>query len=123
MFSISITFRKSTRNIAMHAVEIRRFGEGVSGPMLQMRTWFDHHRIQHALIQFSFRPGKEIRFQLTFHAANEAAAFAQAFEGEVLPGSDAGQVAASAQADRRAEPIAGTEEGVTALSETEARHV
>ena len=73
----------------MHAVEIRRFGEGVSGPMLQMRTWFDHHRIQPALIQFSFRPGKEIRFQLTFHAAGEAVAFAQAFQGEVLSGWDA----------------------------------
>ena len=56
----------------MHAVEIRRFGEGVSEPMLQMRDWLGRHRIQPALIQFSFLPGKEIRFRLTFCAAGEA---------------------------------------------------
>ena len=54
----------------MHAVEIRRFGEGVSEPMLQMRAWLGRHR-------------------LTFRAAGEAVAFAQAFQGEVLSGGDA----------------------------------
>jgi hypothetical protein len=79
----------------MHAVEIRRFGEGVSEPMLRMRTWLDRHRIQPALVQFSFHPGKEIRFRLTFESASEAAAFAQAFNVEVLSGSNAGAVAAA----------------------------
>jgi hypothetical protein len=77
----------------MHAVEIRRFGEGVSEPMLQMRTWLDRHHIQPALVQFSFHPGKEIRFRLTFKSAREATAFAQAFNGDVLSGSKAGAVA------------------------------
>ena len=80
----------------MYAVEIRRFGEGVSEPMLQMRTWLDCHRIEPALIRLSFHTGKEIRFQLTFESASEAAAFAQAFDGEVLRGSDTGAAATSA---------------------------
>jgi hypothetical protein len=80
----------------MHAVEIRRVGEGVSEPMLQMRTWIDRHCIQPALIRLSFHPGKEIRFRLTFESAGEAAVFAEAFGGEVLRGSDTGAVARGA---------------------------
>jgi hypothetical protein len=76
-------------------VEIRRFGEDVSEPMLQMRTWLDGHRIQPALVQFSFHPGKEIRFRLTFKSASEATAFAQAFYVEVLSGSNASAAAAA----------------------------
>jgi len=83
----------------MHAVEIRRFGEGVSEPMLRMRAWLGRHRIQPALIQFSFHPGKEIRFRLTFCAAGEAVAFAQAFQGEVLSGGDA-RAAATTDAEK-----------------------
>ena len=82
----------------MPAVEIRRFGEGVSEPMLQMRAWLGRHRIQPALIQFSFHPGKDIRFRLTFCAAGEAAAFAQAFQGEVLSEGNA-RAAATANAE------------------------
>ena len=82
--------------IAMHTVEIRRVGEGVSEPMLQMRTWLDRHRIEPALIRLSFHPGKEIRFRLTFESAGEAAIFAEAFDGEVLRGTDTGAAATSA---------------------------
>ena len=60
----------------MHAVEVRRFGEGLSEPMAQMRIWLDCHRIQPALIELSFHPGKEVRFRLTFQSASEAATFA-----------------------------------------------
>lgn len=73
----------------MHAVEIRRFGEGVAEPMNLMRVWLDHHQIQPAIIQLSFHPGKEIRFRLVFKSADEAAAFADSFNGELLDGSSA----------------------------------
>jgi hypothetical protein len=70
----------------MHAVKIGRFGEGVTEPMLQMLAWARPSPHPTALIEFSFHPGKEIRFRLTFCAAGEAVAFAQAFQGEVLSG-------------------------------------
>jgi hypothetical protein len=78
----------------MHTVEIRRFRERVSGAMAEMRTWFDHHRIQPTLIQISFHPGKETRFRLTFGSAREAHDFAQAFNAEVLSDGNSSDIAA-----------------------------
>lgn len=63
----------------MHIVELFRSGQGLSGPMAQMRTWLDHHRIQPAAFEFALLPKREIQFRLQFREPAEAAAFAEAF--------------------------------------------
>lgn len=63
----------------MHIVELYRSGQGLIGPMAQMRTWLDHHRAQPALFEFALLPNREIRFRLQFREPGEAAAFAEAF--------------------------------------------
>ena len=62
--------------------------------MAEIRAWLDSHRIEPSLVQISFHPGRETRFRLTFQNASEAAAFAQAFDLEVLSSDNAGGIAA-----------------------------
>lgn len=67
----------------MHIVEIRRHSDTVAGPMAAMRTWLDVHQIQPKLFQFSIIPGGVV-FSLQFQDGGEAAAFARAFDGEMI---------------------------------------
>jgi len=66
--------------------KIRRQGEGISGPMAEMRTWLQHHGMKAHLLELSFLPAKEVRFRLQFRDPREAAAFARVFNGDVLHG-------------------------------------
>ena len=77
----------------MHIVEIPRDGEGLAGPMTQMRMWLDARRIEPATFGMSLTPGGTI-FRLAFRDGRHAAAFARAFSGIVLPQSGDHPVAA-----------------------------
>ena len=68
----------------MHIVEIPRDGEGLAGPMTQMRMWLDARRIEPATFGMSLIAGGTI-FRLAFRDRRDAAAFARAFSGIVLP--------------------------------------
>ena len=78
----------------MHIVELYRSGQGLTGPMAQMRSWLDHHRIQATLFEFALLSTQEIRFRLQFRDAAEAAAFAQAFGATGGPEQDQRNLAA-----------------------------
>ena len=66
----------------MYAVEIRRFGEGVSEPMLQMRAWLGRHRIQPPPARRSLSP-KHSRGEVLCGGDARAAATTDAEEGYV----------------------------------------
>jgi hypothetical protein len=68
----------------MHIVEIARDGEGLASPMTQMRMWLDAKRIAPAKFGMSLTPWGTI-FRLAFWDRRDAAAFARAFSGTVLP--------------------------------------
>ena len=68
----------------MHIVEIPRDGEGLASPMTQMRMWLDARRIAPATFGMSLIAGGTI-FRLAFRDRRDAAAFARAFSGIVLP--------------------------------------
>jgi hypothetical protein len=68
----------------MHIVEIPRDGEGLASPMTQMRMWLDAKRIEPATFAMSLAPKGTI-FRLAFRDRRDAAAFARAFSGTVLP--------------------------------------
>ncbi|TMK06972.1 MAG: hypothetical protein E6G72_16085 [Alphaproteobacteria bacterium] len=68
----------------MHIVEIPRDGEGLASPMTQMRMWLDARRIEPATFGMSLIAGGTI-FRLAFRDRRDAAAFARAFSGIVLP--------------------------------------
>jgi hypothetical protein len=69
----------------MHIVELSRSGQGLAGPMAQMRTWLAHHRIDPILFEFALLPNREIRFRVQFREPAEAAAFAEAFGASGRP--------------------------------------
>ena len=77
----------------MYIVEIRQDGDGLVGPMADIRTWLDHQRIQPSVFRLSLMPGGTM-FHLEFKAAIDAEAFAQAFAGQVIGGERPGAVAA-----------------------------
>ena len=68
----------------MHIVEIPRDGEGLAGPMTQMRMWLDARRIEPATFGMSLIAGGTI-FRLAFRDRRDAAAVARAFSGIILP--------------------------------------
>ncbi len=68
----------------MHIVEIRRQGEGIIDPTAEMRIWLQRHGIEARLFEVSFLPAKEVRFRLQLWDPSDAAAFARAFDGDVL---------------------------------------
>jgi hypothetical protein len=68
----------------MYAVEVHRDGEDLAGPMEEMRMWLDGKGIQPALFRMSIIPGGTV-FRLEFAGRSEAAAFARAFGGTVVP--------------------------------------
>lgn len=78
----------------MYAVEVNCSGDGVAAPMASMRTWLDHNGIRPTLFELSFLPHRHVRFRVQFETLNDAAAFAQAFEGEVANALETGAVAA-----------------------------
>ena len=67
----------------MYIVEVFRGGEGLAGPMNQMRTWLDGKRIEPVVFQLLIIPAGTI-FRVEFRLASEAAAFAGALDGTVL---------------------------------------
>jgi len=77
----------------MYIVEIRQDGDGLVGPMADIRTWLDHRHIQPSVFRLSLIPGRTI-FRLEFESASEAEAFAGAFAGQVIGGERPGAVAA-----------------------------
>jgi len=77
----------------VHIVEVRRDGEALATPMVQMQTWLDAARIQPTIFRMSLLPGGTI-FRVEFMAASEAEAFARAFAGRVIRDARAGTIAA-----------------------------
>jgi len=77
----------------MHIVEVCREGEGLAGPMAQMRTWLDGIGIQPLLFQMSLMAHATI-FRLQFQRAREARAFARAFGGQITTEPDDHPIAA-----------------------------
>ena len=77
----------------MYIVEVRHDGDGLDGPMADIRTWLDHQRIQPSVFRLSLVLGATI-FRLEFKTASEAEAFARAFAGQVIGGERPGAVAA-----------------------------
>lgn len=63
----------------MHIVEVRRDGGDLAGMMSLMRGWLDRHKVVPQL----FRLGGDV-FRLDFASADEAEAFAAAFQGCVV---------------------------------------
>jgi hypothetical protein len=49
-----------------------------------MRTWADHNNVAPQCFEVGFIAGGEVRFRLGFETLRDAAAFAGAFDGEVL---------------------------------------
>ena len=41
----------------MHVVEVRRNGDGLAGPMAEMREWLDNKHIEPTLFRLSLIPG------------------------------------------------------------------
>ena len=64
----------------LHTVEIRRIGGDLARDLAEMRGWLDRHGLDVAEFQHSFG-GPGITFRVSFHAADEAAAFAEHFDG------------------------------------------
>jgi hypothetical protein len=63
----------------MHIVEVHRIGDDLVEPMGRMRDWLDAQRITPRL--FEFDTGA---FRVAFATTHEAAAFAQAFGGQII---------------------------------------
>jgi hypothetical protein len=68
----------------MDIVEVGRNTDGIAAEMNQMRDWLDAHRIEPLL----FRPNGVV-LHLGFDSADDATAFADAFDGRVLSKTDA----------------------------------
>jgi hypothetical protein len=68
----------------MEIVEVRRNGYSIAVEMNQMRDWLDAHRIEPLLFQL-----KGVVLSLGFESGGQATAFADAFDGRVLSGTDA----------------------------------
>jgi len=67
----------------MYSVEVRCDAKNLANMMTQMREWLDARRFE----PDSFRDtvdGEGVRFLVQFRVASEAAAFAQAFSGQLL---------------------------------------
>ena len=71
----------------MYAVEFFHEGDGLAEPMEQIRTWLDHEHIQPSVFRLSLIPGGTV-FHVEFNAMEEAEAFARAFDGQVIRGSE-----------------------------------
>ena len=67
----------------MHVVEVRRNGDGLAGPMAEMREWLDNKHIEPTLFRLSLIPGGTV-FQTEFQSLTEAAFFAHAFSGHII---------------------------------------
>ena len=63
----------------MYVVEVRRAGEGLAEAMGRMRDWLDAQRMTPRLFEFNARV-----FCVAFATAREAAAFADAFGGQII---------------------------------------
>ena len=63
----------------MHIVEVRRVGDDLVGPMASMRDWLDAQRMTPRLFEFDANV-----FRVAFATAPEAAAFVQAFGGQII---------------------------------------
>jgi hypothetical protein len=79
-------------------VEVRRNGYSVAAEMGQMRDWLNARRIVPVLFQFD---GAVLRLGL--ESEDEATAFADAFDGRVLSGADAGAAIGVSAANSLAE--------------------
>jgi hypothetical protein len=71
----------------MYAVEFFHEGDGLAEPMEQIRTWLDHEQIQPSVFRLSLIPGGTVS-RVEFNAMEEAEAFARAFDGQVIRGSE-----------------------------------
>jgi hypothetical protein len=71
----------------LYIVEVRRIGISLAVSMAEMRTWFDHHRIDPAEFDHS-SGGPGITFRIAFHSEAAALAFARAFHGRFNNGVD-----------------------------------
>ena len=67
----------------LYTVEVRLIGRDLTPSMSEMRTWLDHHRFEPDAFRHS-RGGAGITFRVEFKHADEAAAFAEAFDGRVI---------------------------------------
>lgn len=72
----------------MQTVKIRWQDEGVSGPISEMTTWLTRHGVEASLFELSFLPDKEVCFRIQFQNMKEAEAFAKAFNGCMIDGSE-----------------------------------
>jgi len=63
----------------MHVVEVHRSGNDLVEPMGRMRDWLDAQRMTPRLFEFNARV-----FCVAFATAREAAAFADAFGGQII---------------------------------------
>ena len=68
----------------MFSVEALIREDALPSTMQAMRTWLDHVHFEPASFRYAFgRDG--IRCRVDFSIADEAAAFAKAFDGKVIP--------------------------------------
>ena len=67
----------------MFIVEFFNQGDGLAGPMEQMRTWLDNEHVQPSVFRLSPIPGGTV-FRMEFNAIREAEAFARAFSAQVI---------------------------------------
>ena len=63
----------------MHVVEVHRSGNDLVEPMGRMRNWLDAQRMTPRLFEFN-----ATMFCVAFATAREAAAFADAFGGQII---------------------------------------
>jgi hypothetical protein len=75
----------------LYIVEVGSAGD-VGVTVSQMRTWLDHYRFQPENFRH-FREAAGSKFRLEFNTESEAAAFASAFGGRVLPLVEPAQLA------------------------------
>jgi hypothetical protein len=71
----------------LYTVELRRIETTLAASMAEMRTWFDHHRIDPTVFDHSSE-GLGITFRVGFRTQGDALAFARAFDGRFNNGTD-----------------------------------
>lgn len=68
----------------LYTVEVQLTGAHLSSTLSEMRTWLDHNRVEPDSFRH-FSGASKILFRVEFKLESDAADFAKAFGGRVMP--------------------------------------
>jgi len=80
---LCFSITRSGYGMAMHSTEVRIGDNDLLARMAEMRTWLDARRLEPATFRYSIA-GDGIIIRVAFPIADQAAAFAREFDGQVL---------------------------------------